>query len=69
MRLSGSQHKKKKTKNKKKTCRIVDFDIPTDSRVKLKESKNKYKLLDLRELKKLWNMKVTVVPIVIDALL
>ena len=35
----------------------------------LKESEKKYKYLDLaRELKKLWNMKVTIVPIVIGAL-
>ena len=35
----------------------------------LKESENKYKYLDLaRDLKKLWNMKVTIVPIVIGAL-
>ena len=34
-----------------------------------KESEKKYKYLDLaRELKKLWNMKVTIVPIVIGAL-
>ena len=35
----------------------------------LKESEKKDKCLDLaRELKKLWNMKVTIVPIVIGAL-
>ena len=35
----------------------------------LKESEKKDKYLDLvRELKKLWNMKVTIVPIVIGAL-
>ena len=38
-------------------------------RVKLKGSEKKYKYLDLaRELKKLWNMKVTVIPIEIGAL-
>ena len=37
--------------------------------INLKESEEKNKYLDLaRELKKLWNMKVTIVPIVIDAL-
>ena len=53
---------------KKRTCKIVDFAIPTDSRVKLKENEKKGKYLDLaRELKKLWNMKVTIMPIVIGA--
>ena len=37
--------------------------------MKLKESEKKDKFLDfVRELKKLWNMKVTVTSIVIDAL-
>ena len=36
--------------------------------MKLKESEKKDKYLHLaRELKKLWNMKVTIIPIVIDA--
>ena len=39
---------------------------PADHRINLKECAKKDKYLDLaRELKKLWNMKVTVVPIVI----
>ena len=55
--------------NKKRTCKIVDFDVSADHRVKLKESEKKDKYLDLaRELKKLWNMKVTFIPIVISAL-
>ena len=56
-------------KKEKKTCRIVDFAVPTDHRVKLKESEKKDKYLDLaRELKRLWKMKVIVMPIVIVAL-
>ena len=40
-----------------------------DHRINLKESEKKDKYLDLaRELKKLWNMKVRIVPIVIGAL-
>ena len=55
--------------NKKKICKIVDFAVPADHRISLKESEKKDKYLDLaRELKKLWNMKVTIVPIVIGAL-
>ena len=54
---------------KKRTCQIVDFAVPADHRIKLKESEEKDKSLDLaRELKKLWNMKVTVIPIVVGAL-
>ena len=40
-----------------------------DHRINLKESEKKDMYLDLaRELKKLWNMKVTIVPIVIGTL-
>ena len=43
--------------------RIVDFVVLTDHRLNLKESK-KDKYLELaRGLKKLWNMKVTIVTI------
>ena len=53
---------------KKRTCKIVDFAVPADQRIKLKECEKTDKYLDLaRELKKLWNMKVSVVPIVIGA--
>ena len=33
--------------NKKKACKIVDFALPADNRVKLKESKKKDQYLDL----------------------
>ena len=50
---------------KERTCRIV----PAEHRVKLKVCKKRDKYLDLaRELKNLWNMKVTFIPIVIRAL-
>ena len=53
---------------KKRTCKIVDFAVPADHRIKLKESEKKDKYRDLaKELKKLWNMKVTIIPIVIGA--
>ena len=56
-------------KKKKRICKIVDFAVPADHRINLKESEKKNKYLNLaRELKKLWNMKVTIVPIVIGAL-
>ena len=47
----------------------MDFDVPADLRVKLKEYEKRDKYLNLaRELKKLWNMKVTIIQIVISAL-
>ena len=47
---------------------MMEFAAPADHRIKLKECEKKDKYLDLaRELKKLWNMKVTIVPIVIGA--
>ena len=53
---------------KKRTCIIVDFAVPADHRIKRKESEKKDKYLDLvRELKKLWNMLVKIIPIVIGA--
>ena len=40
-------------KQKKKICKIVDFAVPADHRIKMKECKRKDKYLDLaRELKK-----------------
>ena len=55
--------------NKKITCRIVDFAVPADHRVKLKEREKKDKYLDFaRELKKLRNMLVTFIPIVFSSL-
>ena len=58
-----------KKKKKKRICKIVDLAVPVDHRINLKESEKKDKYLDLaRELKKMWNMKVTIVPIVIGAL-
>ena len=55
--------------NKKRIiCKIVDFAVPADHRIKLKECEKKDKYLNLaRELKKVWNMKVTIIPIVIVA--
>ena len=47
----------------------MDFAVPADHRVKLKDSEKKDKNGDLvRELKKLSNMKVVMIPIVISAL-
>ena len=53
---------------KKRICKIVDYAVSADHRIKLKESEKKDKYLDLaRELKKLWSMKMSIIPIVIGA--
>ena len=47
----------------------MDFAVPVEYRVKLKECKKRDKYIYLaRELKKLWNMKGTIISIVIGAL-
>ena len=53
---------------KKRTYKIFDFGVPAEHRIKLQECGNKDKCLDLaRKLKNLWNMQVTIIPIVIGA--
>ena len=53
---------------KKKICKTVDFALAADHRIKLKECEMRDNYLNLaRELKKLWNMKVAIIPIVIGA--
>ena len=53
---------------KKRICKIVNFAVPADHKINMKKCEKKDKYLDLaRELKKLWNMKVTIVLIVIGA--
>ena len=48
----------------------MDIVVLVDHRVKIKESKNIDKYLDLaRELKKTWNTRVTVIPVVLKTTL
>ena len=47
----------------------MDFAVPTDYRAKLKECEKRNEYRDLAwELKKLWNMKVTIIPTVTSSL-
>ena len=63
-RLNNNQQKKKK----KRICKIVDYTVPADHKIKLKECEKKDKFLDIaRELKKQSNMQVKIIPIVIGA--
>ena len=62
----GQKTRPYNNQQKKRISKIVDFAVSTDHRIKLKECEKKDKYLDLtRELKKLWIMWVTIVPIVI----
>ena len=64
-RPNNSQQQQKK---KKRIYKIVDFAVPAEHRIKLKECEKKDKYLDLAWiLKKLWNMQMTIIPIVIGA--
>ena len=64
----GQKTRPYNNQQKKEICKIVDFAVPADHRIKQKEYEKKDKYLDLAiELKKLWNMKVTIIPIVIGA--
>ena len=65
----NKQQQQQQQQQQQRTWQIVDFAVLADHRVKLKESEKKDKYLDLaKELKKLWNMKVTVISIVIGVL-
>ena len=64
----GQKTRPYNNQQKKRIYKTVDFAVPADHRIKLKECERKDKYLDLaRELKKLWNMKVTIVLIVTGA--
>ena len=66
---NNKQTKKKKKKRNTRICRIVDFAVPADYRVKVKDSENRDKYINLaKELKKLWYKNIVVIPIVIGAL-
>ena len=43
-------------------CKIVDFAVPADLRIKVKEYEKEDKYLNLaRDMKKLWNKQVTII--------
>ena len=57
-----------KKKKKERTCRTVNFAVPADHKVKLKEIENEMSTeAFLKNWKILWNMKVTVILIVIGS--
>ena len=64
----GQKTRPNNNQQKKRTYKTVDFAVPADRRIKLKGCEKKDKYLDLaRDVKKLWNMPVTIIAIVIGA--
>ena len=50
-------------------CNMIDFAVPGDSRIKGKEKDKIQKYKDLgRELEKIWNVKVKIIPLVVGSL-
>ena len=55
--------------NKKRICKIIDFAVPGDSRTEKKEKNKREKYQELgRELQKIWNVKVKIIPLVAGSL-
>ena len=54
---------------KERICKIIDFAVPGDSRIEEKEKDKIEKYQDLgRELQKIWNVKVKILPLVVGSL-
>ena len=53
---------------KERSCKIIDFAVPGDSRIEEKEKDKVEKYQDLgMELQKIWNVKVKIIPLVVDS--
>ena len=54
---------------KERSCRIINFAVPGDSRIEEKEKDKIEKYQELgRELQKIWNVKVKIIPLVVGSL-
>ena len=54
--------------DKKRTCNIIDFAVPGDSRIEEEKEKiEQYQDLR-RELQKIWNVRVKIIPLVVGSL-
>ena len=54
---------------KERSCKIIDFTVPGDSRIAEKEKDKIEKYQDLRrELQKIWKVKVKIIPLVVGSL-
>ena len=55
--------------DKERSCKIINFVVPGDSRIEEKEKDKIEKYQDLgRELQKIWNVKVKIIPLVVGSL-
>ena len=53
---------------KERNCKIIDFAVPGDSKIEEKEKDKIEKYQELgRELQKIWNVKVKIIPLVVDS--
>ena len=53
---------------KERSCKIIDFAVPGDSRIEQKEKDKIEKYQDLgRALQKIWNVRVKIIPLVVDS--
>ena len=54
---------------KERSCKIIDFAVPGDCRIEEKEKDKIEKYQDLgRELQKIWNVKMKIIPLVVGSL-
>ena len=53
--------------DKERSCKIIDFAVHGDSRIEEKDKIEKYQDLG-RELQKIWNVKVKMIPLVVGSL-
>ena len=52
-----------------RSCKIIDFEVPRDSRIDEKDKDKIEKYQDLgREFQKIWNVKVKIIPLVVGSL-
>ena len=55
--------------DKERSCKIIDFAVPGDSRIEEKDKDKIEKYQDLgREFQKIWNVKVKIIPLVVGSL-
>ena len=55
--------------DKERSCKIIDFAVPGDSRIEEKDKDKIGKYQDLgRELQKVWDVKVKIIPLVVGSL-
>ena len=54
---------------KERSCKIIDFAVPGDSKIEEKENDKIEKYQELgRELQKIWDVKVKIIPLVVGSL-